>query len=104
MLALPETDRVRKTMRLVVIVESRDNTVERHAMNTRIVFDREFTHTIRIRGLTMGELAKRAGRSQATASAAVHGKPLNMRSAVQLARALAACPVIEELERWAAGA
>ncbi len=73
-------------------------------MSTRMIFDREFGHAVRIRGLTVGVLAKRAGLSQATASAAVHGKPLNMRSAVQLARALAACPVIEELERWAAGA
>jgi hypothetical protein len=73
-------------------------------LSTRIVFDREFGHAVRIRGLTIGELAKRAGPSQATASAAVHGKPLNMRSAVQLARALAACPMIEELERWAEGA
>jgi plasmid maintenance system antidote protein VapI len=71
-------------------------------MNTRIVLDREFLHAVRIRGLTIGELATRAELSPATASAAVHGRPLNIRSAVQLARALAASPVIEELERWAA--
>ena len=47
-------------MRLVVIVESRDNDTERHILNTRIVFDREFTHAVRRRGQTMGELAKRA--------------------------------------------
>jgi hypothetical protein len=73
-------------------------------MNTRIIFDREFSHAAHIRGLTIGELAKRAELSQATASAAIHGKPLKVRSAVQLARALSACPVIEELERWAARA
>jgi len=50
----------------------------------------------------MGQLAERAGLSSATVSAAVHGKPLNIRSAVQLARTLAACPVIEELAQWAA--
>jgi hypothetical protein len=48
-------------------------------MSTRIVFDREFAHAIRIRGLTIGELAKRARLSQAPPSAAVHGKPLNSR-------------------------
>jgi transcriptional regulator with XRE-family HTH domain len=71
-------------------------------MTTRFVFDRGLLHAVHLRGLTMGQLAERAGLSSATVSAAVHGKPLNIRSAVQLARTLAACPVIEELAQWAA--
>jgi transcriptional regulator with XRE-family HTH domain len=71
-------------------------------MRTRFVFDRGLIHAVHLRGLTMGELAKRAELSPATVSAAVHGKPLNIRSAVRLARTLAACPVIDELEQWAA--
>jgi hypothetical protein len=37
----------------------------------------------------------------ATASAAVHGRPLNVATATRLARALAAVPVVSELEAWA---
>lgn len=57
-------------------------------MTSRFVFDRGLLHAVHLRGLTMGQLADRAGVSSATVSAAVHGKPLNIRS--------------EELERWAA--
>ena len=63
-------------------------------MNTRIVFDPEFLHAIHIRGLTIGALAKLAPLSPATVSAAIHGNPVNVRSAVLLARAVAACPVV----------
>jgi lambda repressor-like predicted transcriptional regulator len=72
-------------------------------MNTRVVFDAKVLHAIRVRGLTMGELARQSRLSQATVSAAIHGRPLNVRSAVLLAQTLAACPVIKELEDWAAG-
>ena len=73
-------------------------------MTTRVVFDHEVLRAVRVRGLTIGELAQRARLSPATVSAAVHGKPVNVRSAVLLARTLAACPVIKELEEWVAGA
>jgi hypothetical protein len=63
-------------------------------VNTRIVFDPEFLHAIHIRGLTIGALAKLARLSPATVSAAIHGNPVNVRSAVLLARAVAACPVV----------
>jgi hypothetical protein len=72
-------------------------------VNTRIVFDPEFLHAIHIRGLTIGELAQRARLSPATVSAAVHGKPVNVRSALLLARAVEGCPIVKELEQRAAG-
>jgi lambda repressor-like predicted transcriptional regulator len=72
-------------------------------VNTRVVFDPKVLHAIRVRGLTIGELARQSHLSQATVSAAIHGKPLNVRSAVLLARALAVCPVITELDEWATG-
>jgi transcriptional regulator with XRE-family HTH domain len=72
-------------------------------MTTRVVFDREFLHAAHIRGLTISELAQRAHLSPATVSAAVHGRPVNVRSAVLMARTLAACPIIKELEEWATG-
>lgn len=70
-------------------------------MITRIAFDQDFGHAIRVRGLTLTELAKRAGVTIATASAAVRGRPLNVTTATRLARALAGAPVIPELEAWA---
>jgi hypothetical protein len=38
-----------------------------------------------------------------TASAAVHGRPADVRSAALLARALATFPIINELEEWVTG-
>jgi transcriptional regulator with XRE-family HTH domain len=70
-------------------------------MVTRIAFDDEFAHALRVRGLTLTELASRARVTVATASAAVHGRPLNVATATRLARALAAVPVVSELETWA---
>lgn len=70
-------------------------------MVTRIAFDEDFAHALRVRGLTLTELANRARVSVATASAAVHGRPLNVSTATRLARALAAAPVVSELEAWA---
>jgi transcriptional regulator with XRE-family HTH domain len=70
-------------------------------MVTRIAFDDEFAHALRVRGLTLTELASRARVTVATASSAVHGRPLNVSTATRLARALAAVPVVSELEAWA---
>lgn len=70
-------------------------------MVTRIAFDDEFAHALRVRGLTLTELASRARVTVATASAAVRGRPLNVSTATRLARALAAVPVVSELEAWA---
>jgi hypothetical protein len=70
-------------------------------MVTRIVFDDDFAHALRVRGLTLTELATRARVTVATASSAVHGRPLNVSTATRVARALAAVPVVSELEAWA---
>ncbi|MBJ7595916.1 MAG: helix-turn-helix transcriptional regulator [Candidatus Dormibacteraeota bacterium] len=70
-------------------------------MLTRIAFDQEFAQALRVRGLTLTELAVRAHVTVATASAAVQGRPLNVSTATRLARALASAPVVSELERWA---
>jgi plasmid maintenance system antidote protein VapI len=70
-------------------------------MVTRIAFDDEFAHALRVRGLTLTELAGRAHVTVATASAAVRGRPLNVSTATRLARAVSSAPVVSELERWA---
>jgi hypothetical protein len=71
-------------------------------MITRVTFAPDFARAIKVRGLTLGEVAQRARLSGATASAAIHGKPVNMRSVLVLARTVAASPVIKELEEWLA--
>lgn len=75
--------------------------VDTRWMVTRIAFDEEFAHALRVRGLTLTQLANRARVTVATASAAVQGRPLNVSTATRLARALAAVPVVSELEAWA---
>jgi hypothetical protein len=69
------------------------------AMTTRLTFKPEFLHAIQIRGLTLTELAKV---SPATVSAAVRGRPVNIRTATLLCRAVSSRPVLPELETWAA--
>ena len=71
-------------------------------MVTRVTFDAEFAHAIRVRGLTLADVARQAQVTVATVSAAVNGRSVNMRSAVLLSRAVASCPVIGELEAWLA--
>lgn len=70
-------------------------------MVTRICFDDEFAHALRVRGLTLTLLASRARVTVATASSAVRGRPLNVSTATRLARAVASVPVVSELEAWA---
>ena len=69
-------------------------------MVTRVTFEAEFAHAIRVRGLTLADVARQARVSAATVSAAVNGRSVNMRSAVLLSHAVASCPVITELEAW----
>jgi transcriptional regulator with XRE-family HTH domain len=71
---------------------------------SRVTFNDEFARAVRVRGLTLTEVARLSGVSMATASSAVHGRPVNMRSAVLLSRALAATAAVPELEVWLAGA
>lgn len=70
-------------------------------MISRIRFDRELAQAIRVRGLTMTEVARRANLSMATVSAALKGRPVNMTTALRLTRTVTAAPVVPELERWA---
>ena len=71
------------------------------AMVTRIAFDADRAHALRVRGLTLTEAAQHAGVTVATASAAVRGRPVNVKTALLLSRAVSAVPVVRELEEWA---
>jgi len=70
-------------------------------MTSRFTFSPEFAHEVRLRGLTLTELARRAGVALATASSAVRCHEVNLTTAVRLARVVDAAPVVPELERWA---
>ncbi len=67
---------------------------------SRLAFDAELVHAIRIRGLTLTELARRANLSAATVSSALSGRPVNLTTALRLTRVVSAAPVVPELERW----
>lgn len=69
-------------------------------MITRIAFNPDFAQAMRVRALTMTELAHRTGLALGTVSAAVEGRPVNLTTAVRLARAVSAAPVVPELEVW----
>lgn len=69
-------------------------------MTTRIVFGAELRYAIHVRGLTLTDVALRSGVAVATASAASKGRPVNVGTAVRLARSVAACPIVPELLAW----
>lgn|SRR5487761_1643645 len=69
-------------------------------MAIRLRFGPEFLRAIQVRGLTLPELASRAEVATATASAAARGSPVNVWTALKLSRALAAAPIVTELDAW----
>lgn len=65
----------------------------------RITLDSgKVTRGLQVRGMTLTDLARRAGVSIPTASAAAAGHPVNIRTALSVARVLDSRPVIPELE------
>lgn len=74
----------------------------RSRVTTRITFDHHLVQSMRERGLTLADVAKRARVSPATVSSAARGRAVNMRTAIQISRVMANTPVIEELASLAA--
>ena len=70
-------------------------------MSTRFRFSPEFARAVQIRGLTLTDVARRAGVAVATASAAARGNAINVSTAIRLSKAVAAAPILPELEAWA---
>ena len=66
----------------------------------RYSFAADFAREVRIRGLSLTEVARLAGVSLATVSGAVHGKSINLATAVRIARAVGGREVIPELDAW----
>jgi transcriptional regulator with XRE-family HTH domain len=71
-------------------------------VNSRITFGAELRYAMHVRGLSLTEVARRSGVAIATASSAALGRPVNVNTALRVARAVAAQPVIPELLDWVA--
>jgi hypothetical protein len=69
-------------------------------VTSRITFTPAFAYAIRIRGLTLTELARRAHVSLARTSAAAHCRQVNITTALRLAKVVSASPIVAELEEW----
>lgn len=70
-------------------------------MSTRFRFGPEFIRAVQVRGLTLTDVARSAGVALVTACAAAHGDAVNVSTAIRLSKAVAAVPVLPELEAWA---
>ena len=71
-------------------------------MNSRITFGAELRYAMHVRGLSLTDVARSSGVAIATASSAALGRPVNVTTALRVARAVAAQPVIPELLDWVA--
>jgi Bacterial regulatory proteins, lacI family len=69
-------------------------------MTSRIAFHGGLAHAMRVRGLTLTEVARRAHVTLSTVSRAVSSLPVNLTTALRIARVVSACPVVLELEEW----
>jgi len=69
-------------------------------VNSRITFGAELRYAMHVRGMSLTEVARRSGVAIATASSAAVGRPVNVTTALRVARAVAAQPVIPELLDW----
>lgn len=66
-------------------------------------FGEQFADAVRIRGLTVSGLAELAGVSPGTAAAALHGRDVQIRTALRIAKAVSEAPVVPALEEWGVG-
>ena len=69
-------------------------------MNGRITFGAELRYAMQVRGLSLSDVAAIAGVATATASSAAQGRPVNVTTALRVARAVAARPIVPELLEW----
>lgn len=69
-------------------------------VTSRITFGPELGYGLHIRGLSLTDVARLAGVAVATASAAVAGRPVNVTTALWVARAVSAQPIVPELLEW----
>lgn len=66
----------------------------------RYRFGPSLAHALRVRGLDLTAVARMADVAPSTVSCAIRGGRLNVRTASRIAKVVASCEVIPELERW----
>ncbi len=69
-------------------------------VNSRITFGAELRYAMHVRGLSLTDVARHSSVAVATASSAAMGRPVNVDTALRVARAVAARPIIPELLEW----
>jgi transcriptional regulator with XRE-family HTH domain len=69
-------------------------------MNSRITFGAELRYAMQVRGLSLTDVARQSGVAVATASSAATGRPVNVTTALRIARAVAGRPIVPELLEW----
>ena len=69
-------------------------------VNSRITFGAELRYAMHVRGLSLTDVARHSGVAIATASSAAMGRPVNVTTALRVARAVADRPIIPELLEW----
>jgi transcriptional regulator with XRE-family HTH domain len=79
---------------------SADKRRVQRGVNSRITFGAELRYAMHVRGLSLTDVARRSGVAVATASSAALGRPVNVTTALRVARAVATQPVIPELLEW----
>jgi predicted transcriptional regulator len=68
----------------------------------RYRFGPTFEQAIRVRGLDLTRIAAMANVAPSTVSSAIRGKRLNVSTALRIAKAVAQCEIVPELESWSA--
>ncbi len=69
-------------------------------VNSRITFGAELRYAMHVRGLSLTDVARLSGVAVATASSAAMGRPVNVTTALRVAHAVAAQPIVPELLEW----
>lgn len=69
-------------------------------MNSRITFGAELRYAMQVRALSLTDVARQSGVAVATASSAAMGRPVNVTTALRIARAVAGRPIVPELLEW----
>ena len=67
----------------------------------RYRFGPSFQQAVRVRGLDLVRVAELADVAPSTVSSALKGRCLNVATAMRIAKAVAGCEVVHELEVWA---
>src|SRR5487761_1713899 len=69
-------------------------------MSSRITFGAELRYAMQVRGLSLTDVARHSGVAVATVSSAASGRPVNVTTALRVARAVASRPIVPELLEW----